>query len=175
MDLYTLLYSKWITDKDTWNSAQCSVASWIGGEFGGEWIHIYFFLSPLRLVWSPCSPRDSPEFSPTPEFKSVNSSVFSLLYVQLSHVYMTTGKTIALTIWTFVGKVMSLLFNTLSRFVIAFLPRSKCLLISMPLLLYFSSWRLLTLGIRWSLYLFIVCLLFQKASSVRWGFFMPSL
>ena len=44
--------------------------------------------------------------------------------------YMTTGKTIALTIWTFVGKVISLLFNMLSRFVIAFLPRSKGLLIS---------------------------------------------
>ena len=43
---------------------------------------------------------------------------------------MTTGKTLALTRWTFVGKVMSLLFNTLSRFVIGFLPRSKCLLIS---------------------------------------------
>ena len=50
--------------------------------------------------------------------------------VQLSHPYMTTGKTIALTVQTFVGKVMSLLFNTLFRFVIAFLPRSKCLLIS---------------------------------------------
>ena len=50
--------------------------------------------------------------------------------VQLSHPYMTTGKTIALTVWTFVGKVMSLLFNMLSRLVIAFLPRSKCLLIS---------------------------------------------
>ena len=50
--------------------------------------------------------------------------------VQLSHSYMTTGKTIALTIWTFVSKVMSLVFNTLSRLVIAFLPRSKCLLIS---------------------------------------------
>ena len=50
--------------------------------------------------------------------------------VQLSHPYMTNGKTIALTIWTFVGKVMSLLFNTLSRFVIAFLPRSKHFLIS---------------------------------------------
>ena len=47
--------------------------------------------------------------------------------VQLSHPYMTTGKTIALTIWTFVGKVMFLLFNKLSRFVIAFLPRGKCL------------------------------------------------
>ena len=50
--------------------------------------------------------------------------------VQLLHPYMTTGKTIALTKWTFVGKVMSLLFNMLSRLVIAFLPRSKCLLIS---------------------------------------------
>ena len=50
--------------------------------------------------------------------------------VQLSHPYMNTGKTIALTRWTFVGKVMSLLFNMLSRMVITFLPRSKCLLIS---------------------------------------------
>ena len=50
--------------------------------------------------------------------------------VQLSHLYMTTAKTIALTIWTFVGKVIFLLFNTLPRFVIAFLPRSKRLLVS---------------------------------------------
>ena len=50
--------------------------------------------------------------------------------VQLSHPYMTTGKTIALTRWTFVGKVMFLLFNKLFGLVIAFLPRSKCLLIS---------------------------------------------
>ena len=50
--------------------------------------------------------------------------------VQPSHPYMTTGKTIVLTIWIFIVKVMSLLVNTLSRFVIAFLPRSKCLLIS---------------------------------------------
>ena len=50
--------------------------------------------------------------------------------VQISHPHMTTGEAIALTIQTFVGKVTSLLFNTLSRFVIAFLPRSKCLLIS---------------------------------------------
>ena len=50
--------------------------------------------------------------------------------VQLSHLYMTTGKTIALTGWTFVGKVRSLLFNLLLRFVIAILPRSKHLLIS---------------------------------------------
>ena len=50
--------------------------------------------------------------------------------VQLSHPYVTTGKTIALSIWTFVGKVMSLFLNMLSRFVRAFLPRSKHLLIS---------------------------------------------
>ena len=50
--------------------------------------------------------------------------------VQLSHPYMTKGKTIALTRWTFVGKVMSLLFNILYRLVITFLPRNKCLLIS---------------------------------------------
>ena len=54
----------------------------------------------------------------------------TFLIVQLSHSYMTTGKTIALTRWTFVGKVMSLLFNMLSRLVIIFLPRSKHLLIS---------------------------------------------
>ena len=51
--------------------------------------------------------------------------------VQLSLPYMTTGKTIVLTRWTFVGKVMSLLYNMLSRLVIAFLPKSKCLLISL--------------------------------------------
>ena len=54
----------------------------------------------------------------------------AFVIIQLSHPYVTTGKTIALTRWTFVGKVMSLLFNMLSRFVITFLPRSKCLLIS---------------------------------------------
>ena len=53
------------------------------------------------------------------------------LFIQLSHPYMTTGKIIALTIWTFVGTVMSLLFNMLSRFVIAFLLRSKYLFIFM--------------------------------------------
>ena len=64
---------------------------------------------------------------------SSKASVLQLslfLMVQLSHPYMTTGKTIALTRWTFVGKVMSLLFNTLSRFIIALLPRSKRLVIS---------------------------------------------
>ena len=61
----------------------------------------------------------------------------AFLIVQLSHPYMTTGKTIALTRWTFVGKIMSLLFNRLSRLVITFLPRSKHLLISwLPVTIY---------------------------------------
>ena len=58
--------------------------------------------------------------------------MLSLLMVQISHLYMTTGKTIPLTRWTFVGKTMSLLFNMLSRLVIVFLLRSKRLLISWP-------------------------------------------
>ena len=77
------------------------------------------------LVGYPCSPRDSQESSPTPQFKSINSLVLSFFIVQLSHPYMTAGKTITLTRWTFVGKAMSLLFNMLSRLVIVFLPRSK--------------------------------------------------
>ena len=82
------------------------------------------------LVWSPCCPKDSQEPSPAPDFESVNSSARRRFYIQLSRPYMTTGETIALTIQTFVGKVMFLLFNMLSRFVIAFLPRSKHLFIS---------------------------------------------
>ena len=58
----------------------------------------------------------------------LRSSAFFI--VQLSHPYMTAGRTIAFTRWTFVDKIMSLLFNMLSRLVITFLPRSKCLLIS---------------------------------------------
>ena len=57
---------------------------------------------------------------------------WAFFIVQLSHPHMTTGKTIALTRWTFVGKVMPLLFNMLPRLVLAFLPRSKHLLISWP-------------------------------------------
>ena len=67
------------------------------------------------------SARDSQESSPVPQFESINSSALSLLMVQLSHLYMITGNTIALTIRTFVGKIISLLFNMLFRFVIAFL------------------------------------------------------
>ena len=70
------------------------------------------------------------ESSPAPQFKSINSSVLGLLHSPTLTSILTTGKTIALTRWTFVGKVMSLLFNMLSRLVTTFLPRSKRLLIS---------------------------------------------
>ena len=78
------------------------------------------------LIWSASCPRDSQHLGL--KTSVLWCSVFFM--VQLSHMYMTTGKTIALALWTFVDKVMSLHFNTLSRFVIAFLPRSKCLFIS---------------------------------------------
>ena len=90
-----------------------------------QWIFRTDFLQDW-LVGSPCSPRDSQESSPTPQSKPSILRHSAFFIVQLSHPHMTTGKTIALTRWTFVGKVMSLLFNMLSRLVIAFLPRSKC-------------------------------------------------
>ena len=74
--------------------------------------------------------EDSQESSPTPHEKASILRRSAFFTVQLSHPYMTTGKTIALTRQTFFGKVMSLLFNMLSRLVITFLPRSKHLLIS---------------------------------------------
>ena len=94
-----------------------------------QWIFRTDFLYGI-LVGSPYSARDSQESSPTPQLKRINSLASAFFIVQLSHPYMTTGKTTALTRWTFVGKVMSLLLNMLPRLVITFLPRSKCLLIS---------------------------------------------
>ena len=89
-----------------------------------EWI-------PLGWTgWIFLQSKDSQESSPTLQFKSINSSVLSFLYSPALNPYMTTGKTIALTRRTFVGKVMSLIFNMLCRLVINFLARSKCLLIS---------------------------------------------
>ena len=91
-----------------------------------QWIFRVDFLYDW-LVWSPCSPRDSQESSPTHSLKASILYCSTFFMVQLSHPYLSTGKTLALTIRTFVSKVMSLLFNMLSRFLIAFLPRSKCL------------------------------------------------
>ena len=68
-----------------------------------QWIFRVDFLLD-QLVWSPCSPRESQQSSPAPQLKSINSSVLSLLYGLLSHLYMTSGKTITLTRWTIVSK-----------------------------------------------------------------------
>ena len=89
-----------------------------------------WFPSGLTRLISLLSKGLSRVLSSTTVQKHQFFSTSAVFMVKLSHPYMTTGKTIALTIWTFVGKVMSLIFNTLYRFVIAFLPRSKCLLIS---------------------------------------------
>ena len=67
----------------------------------------YSGLISFRMDWLDLLARDSQESSPTPQFKSINSLTLSFLYSQLSHPFMTTRKTKALTRWTFVGKVMS--------------------------------------------------------------------
>ena len=87
---------------------------------------IFFRMGWLDLL---CSPGDSQESSPTPQFKSIYSSVLSFLHSPTLTFIHDHWK--ALTRQTFVGKVMSLLFNMLSRLVITFLSRSKCLLISL--------------------------------------------
>ena len=86
-------------------------------------------LISFRMDWLDllAVPRDSQESSPTPQCKSINSSAFSFLY---SPILMSIHDYLKNYRWTFVGKIMSLLFNMLSRLVITFLPRSKCLLIS---------------------------------------------
>ena len=88
----------------------------------------YSGLISFRIDWIDLFAKDSQESSPTPQLKSSNSSALSFLYSPTLTLYMTTGKTIALTRQAFVGKVMSLLFNMLSRLVITFLPRSVFLI-----------------------------------------------
>ena len=90
-------------------------------------IQVYLGLTVLISLLSKGLSR---VFSSTTIWKNQFYWCSASFMVQLSHPYMTTEKNITLTKWTFVSKVMSLLFNMLSRFVIAFLPRSKCLLIS---------------------------------------------
>ena len=93
--------------------------------FRMDWLHLLAVQGTLKSLLQHHSSKAS----------ILRRSAFFI--VQLSHPYMTTGKTIALTRWTFVGKVMSLLLNMLSRLVITFLPRSKHLLISW--LRYYSA------------------------------------
>ena len=86
---------------------------------------------PMNIQgWFPCCPTDAQESSPAPRSESINFSRPSLLYDPTLTSIHDYWKTIALTIWTFVSKVMSLLFNTLSTFVIDILPRSKHLKMS---------------------------------------------
>ena len=82
------------------------------------------------LVWSPCNPRDSQESSPGPQLESISSSALGLHYGPTLTSIHDYWENHSFDIWTFVSQAMSLLFNTLSGFVIAFLPRGKCLLIS---------------------------------------------
>ena len=82
------------------------------------------------LVESPCSPRDSQESSPTPQFKSIYSLVLSFLYSPTLTSIHDYWKNYSFDYMDYVGKVMSLLFNKMCRLVIAFLPRSKRPLIS---------------------------------------------
>ena len=92
----------------------------------------YSGLISLRIDWFNLLAIQGTLKSPLQHY-SLNRSILwhsAFFIVQLSHPYMTTGKTIALTIWNFVSKVMSLIFNILSRFAMALLPRSKRLLIS---------------------------------------------
>ena len=98
-----------------WVSSSQQVAKVLEFQLQNQSFQLIFRTDFLQdgLVGSPCSPRDSQEFSPTPQFKSINSTGSAFFVVQLSHPYMTTGKTIALTRQPFVGKVMSLLFNIL--------------------------------------------------------------
>ena len=86
------------------------------------------------LVWSPCSPRNSQESSPASSFESINFSALSILYDPILTSVHDYWKTIALTIWTFVGKGMSLLFNMLSRFVTekAMAPHSSTIVWKIP-------------------------------------------
>ena len=86
--------------------------------FGIDWFDLLVVQGTLKRLFQHHSSKASILWCP------------AFFMVQLSHPYMTTGKTLTLTRWTFVGKIISLLFNMLSRLIIAFLPRSKHLLIS---------------------------------------------
>ena len=88
--------------------------------------HVWLLVTPWTADWLVCSPcclKDSQSLLQLHTSKASILQCSAFFMVQRSHLYMTTGKTIALTRWTFVGKVMSLLFNTLSSFVIAFLAQ----------------------------------------------------
>ena len=107
---------------------QNNITSWqIDGETV-ETVSDFIFRSSKITVDGDCSQEIKRRLLHSSKASILQHSAF--FTVQISHPYMTTGKTIALTRWTFIGKVMSLLLNMLSRLIITFLPRSKHLLIS---------------------------------------------
>ena len=114
-----------------WVSSSHKVAKVLGASPSTSILPINIDWFPLGLTYLiSLMSKGLSRIFPAPQFKSISSWVLCLLYGPISHPYMTTRKTIALTRQIFVGKVMSLLFIMLSRLVIVFLPRSNCLLIS---------------------------------------------
>ena len=110
-----------------WVSSSHQVANYWSLSFSISLSKEYSGLISFRIDWFylPAIQRTLKSLLQHHSSKASIPQCSAFFMVQLSHPYMTTGKTIALMIWIFVSKVMSLLFNTLSRFVIAFLPRSK--------------------------------------------------
>ena len=111
-----------------------SLFQWVGSSHSGGRSFTLASVLPMNIQgWFPLGlsdlisllPRDSQKSSPALQFKSIILQCSVLFMVQLSHPHMTTGKTIALTLQTFVSQVISLLFSMLSRFVIAFLAWNK--------------------------------------------------
>jgi len=101
--------------------------------FRTDWLDLLAVQGTLKSLLQHRSSKASIQKTNKQTNKQTKASILrhsAFFTVQLSHPYMTTGKSIALTRWTFVGKVISLLFNMLSRLIITFLPRSKRLLIS---------------------------------------------
>jgi len=115
-----------------WVSSSCQVAKVLESQINSSPSNEHSGLISFRIDWLDLLAVQG-TLKSLLQHHSSKASVLqcsAFFRVQLSHPYMTTGKTTALTRWTFVGKVMSLLFNMLSRLAIAFLPRSKHLLIS---------------------------------------------
>ena len=115
-----------------WVSSSCQVAKYWGFGFSISSSSEYSGLTSFRIDWFDLFAVQG-TLKSLLQHHSLKASILwhsTFFMVQFSHLYMTNGKAIALTVWTFVSKVMFLLFNTLSRFVIAFLPRSNSLLIS---------------------------------------------
>ena len=115
-----------------WVSSSHQVAQLLGSQLQHQSYNEYSGLIFFRMDWLDFLAIQETLRSLL-QYHSSKASILqhsAFFIIQLSHPYMTTGKTVALTRWTFVGKVMSLLFNMLSRLVITFLPRSKRLLIS---------------------------------------------